>query len=88
MGIVGFVGCGHRGQHQASQRLGTADFRSAGRLLLLWRCDRPSGALAGDMADTTGGATHYHTAGIEPSWAARCEPSARIGNHVFYNSVG
>jgi spore germination cell wall hydrolase CwlJ-like protein len=46
-----------------------------------------AGACAGDMADTTGGATHYHTAAIEPSWAAGHEPSARIGNHVFYNSV-
>jgi len=46
-----------------------------------------SGAWAGDMADTTGGATHYHTTAIAPSWAAGHEPSARIGNHVFYNSV-
>ena len=46
-----------------------------------------AGAWAGDMADTTGGATHYNTAAIQPSWAAGHEPSARIGNHVFYNSV-
>ena len=39
-----------------------------------------SGAWAGD---TTGGATHYHTTAIAPSWAAGHEPSARIGNHVF-----
>ena len=48
-----------------------------------------SGAWAGARhgADTTGGATHYHTAAIQPSWAAGHEPSVRIGNHVFYNSV-
>ena len=85
MGIVGFVGCCHRRQHGAAQRLGTADFRSAGRLLLLWRCDRPSGALAGDMADTTGG---YHTAAIEPSWAAGHEPSARIEITFFLIRCG
>ncbi len=44
-----------------------------------------AGACAGDMADITGGATHYHTAAIAPSWAAGHEPSARVGNHVFYN---
>ena len=41
----------------------------------------------GDMADTTKGARHSHTAAIQPSWAARHEPTARIENHVFYNSV-
>jgi N-acetylmuramoyl-L-alanine amidase len=46
-----------------------------------------AGTWAGDMADTTKGATHYHTAVIAPSWAAGHEPSVRIGNHVFYNSM-
>ena len=46
-----------------------------------------AGVLAGDLPDTTGGATHYHTTAVAPSWAAGHEPSARIGNHVFYNSV-
>ena len=44
-------------------------------------------AVRGALSDPTGGATHYHTAAIAPSWAAGHEPSARIGNHVFYNSV-
>ena len=35
-----------------------------------------AGAWAGDdMAVTTSGATHYHTAAIQPSWAAGHEPS-------------
>jgi spore germination cell wall hydrolase CwlJ-like protein len=46
-----------------------------------------AGVLSGDLPDATGGATHYHTAAIAPSWAAGHEQSARIGNHVFYNSV-
>ena len=46
-----------------------------------------AGVLSGDLPDTTGGATHYHTAAIAPSWATGHEPSARVGNHVFYNSV-
>ena len=35
-----------------------------------------AGTWAGDMADTTKGATHYHTAAIQPSWAGPA-PSAR-----------
>ena len=43
--------------------------------------------LAGDMKDPTGGATHYHAEGISPTWAVGQTPSAKIGRHVFYNTV-
>ena len=44
-------------------------------------------ALAGALADPTGGATHYHAAGRTPLWAVGREPSAVIGGHIFYNDV-
>ena len=28
-----------------------------------------AGVLSGDLSDTAGGATHYHTMAIAPSWA-------------------
>jgi spore germination cell wall hydrolase CwlJ-like protein len=37
--------------------------------------------------DPTGGATHYHVRGLLPAWAREREPSAEIGNHLFYNDV-
>lgn len=47
------------------------------------------GVMSGDIEDTTGGATHYHTDYIEtPFWA---KPPARItckkGVHIFYAGV-
>ncbi len=36
------------------------------------------------MADPTGGATHYHAAGIYPFWARNQQPTKTIGNHIFY----
>lgn len=44
-------------------------------------------AISGDLADTTGGATHYHTTAISPNWAAGATETARIGSHVFYTGV-
>jgi N-acetylmuramoyl-L-alanine amidase len=41
-------------------------------------------AVAGALPDPTGGATHYHTTAISPSWARGAVPTARIGAHVFY----
>lgn len=41
-------------------------------------------ALAYCLADLTGGANHYHAAGISPYWAKNEKPSAVIGNHIFY----
>jgi N-acetylmuramoyl-L-alanine amidase len=44
-------------------------------------------ALAGVLADPTGGATHYHARGVHPRWARGRTPSAEIGRHVFYRDV-
>ena len=35
----------------------------------------------------SGGTTHYHATSITPPWAVGREPSAIIGNHLFYNDV-
>lgn len=44
-------------------------------------------ALAGKLADPTGGATHYHTRAVRPPWARAKTPSAEIGEHQFYNDI-
>jgi N-acetylmuramoyl-L-alanine amidase len=44
-------------------------------------------AITGGLADPTGGATHYHALGTAPVWADGHIPCARIGRHVFYNTV-
>lgn len=44
-------------------------------------------AIAGSVDDPTLGATHYHVRGPIPAWAQGREPSAEIGNHLFYNDV-
>ncbi len=41
-------------------------------------------AVFDELDDPTGGATHYHAAGIEPYWARREKPTAVIGRHIFY----
>jgi N-acetylmuramoyl-L-alanine amidase len=44
-------------------------------------------AIAGAIKDPTGGATHYHARSVAPPWAKGKKPSAKIGNHAFYNDV-
>ncbi|MDB5491192.1 MAG: cell Wall Hydrolase family protein [Micavibrio sp.] len=44
-------------------------------------------AVIGQLADITGGATHYHAAGMMPNWARGQVPSATIGRHVFYRDI-
>lgn len=44
-------------------------------------------AQAGVLGDITGGATHYHTRSISPTWAIDATPSATIGAHVFYKLI-
>lgn len=44
-------------------------------------------AVAGALADPTGGATHYHAKRARPLWSVGRIPSAVIGNHKFYNDV-
>ena len=41
-------------------------------------------ALDGAPRTLTGGATHYHTTAVSPSWAARFPQTAQIGVHLFY----
>lgn len=36
------------------------------------------------LYDPTGGATHYHAAGIRPAWAKDEDRTAAIGRHFFY----
>lgn len=44
-------------------------------------------AIYGGVKDPTGGATHYHTLGLLPSWARAHAPCAEIGHHVFYKDI-
>ncbi|PIW30503.1 MAG: cell wall hydrolase [Rhodospirillales bacterium CG15_BIG_FIL_POST_REV_8_21_14_020_66_15] len=44
-------------------------------------------AVAGTLADPTGGATHYHAKAVNPPWARGKAPSAEIGGHLFYAGV-
>lgn len=44
-------------------------------------------AVAGCLSDVTGGATHYHAAGISPYWARGQRPLKVIGDHIFYKAV-
>lgn len=41
-------------------------------------------AIAGTAPDASEGATHYHTAGVHPSWAYGQTPVTVIGQHLFY----
>jgi N-acetylmuramoyl-L-alanine amidase len=41
-------------------------------------------AASGILPDPTGGATHWHPAGILPGWALSRIPAAEIGGLVFY----
>lgn len=40
--------------------------------------------LDGAPRTLTGGATHYHTTAVHPSWANRFPLTAQIGTHLFY----
>lgn len=40
--------------------------------------------LGGAPRNLTGGATFYHTRGVNPSWSARFTRTAAIGAHLFY----
>jgi len=44
-------------------------------------------AMALELADITGGATHYHADSILPVWARDQVPVAEIGRHVFYRGI-
>lgn len=42
-------------------------------------------AVMGNLKDITGGADHYHTASISPSWSKGAQPLTQINSHVFYD---
>lgn len=44
-------------------------------------------AVGGMLPDITGGATHYHAAGINPSWVSGAILTKVIGRHRFYRGV-
>ena len=44
-------------------------------------------AVSGQLADPTGGATHYHARSVRPAWAAGRSPTVEIGSHLFYANV-
>ena len=44
-------------------------------------------AVAGELADPTGGANHYHSTSVNPAWSHGVRPSAEIGGHLFYVMV-
>lgn len=45
-------------------------------------------AVAGTLADVTGGADHYHAKSIAPDWAKGQKPTTTIRNHIFYKLIG
>jgi spore germination cell wall hydrolase CwlJ-like protein len=65
-------------------KLERVDARDAAFALCL---EAAADALAGRLADPTGGATHYHARGRRPWWARGLAPCAEIGAHVFYRGV-
>lgn len=44
-------------------------------------------AVAGTLADTAFGATHYHTKAVSPFWSKGVDPVAVIGSHIFYRLI-
>lgn len=45
-------------------------------------------ALAGDVFEPVGLATHYHTLAVSPHWAPSLNPVAVVGAHIFYRWKG
>lgn len=44
--------------------------------------------LTGEIPDVTGGANHYHTGAVDPSWDQTMKVTKRIGDHVFFRDRG
>ena len=40
--------------------------------------------ITGTEYNPVGNATHYHATHVQPKWARKLTPVAKIGNHVFY----
>ncbi len=43
--------------------------------------------IAGSVPDITNGATHYHTAAVNPTWDDNMLSLGNIGNHQFYKKT-
>ena len=41
-------------------------------------------AFNGQLRDATGGANHFHTAAVDPSWNRSMQRTAQIGAHIFW----
>lgn len=41
--------------------------------------------VTGQLPDITGGADHYHTTAVRPSWKDASKKTTQIGTHVFYD---
>jgi N-acetylmuramoyl-L-alanine amidase len=57
---------------------------SAGELLFTTCLRIARRAVAGLLEDPTGGAARYHDRSTLPDWAGGLEPTAEIGNRLFY----
>ena len=44
-------------------------------------------AIDGKNSDPTGGATHFYSGNIVPSWAKNLTPCATIGGHKFFKGI-
>ncbi|MBN8521745.1 MAG: cell wall hydrolase [Alphaproteobacteria bacterium] len=44
-------------------------------------------ALAEQIRDITGGATHYHADYVSPYWITGQTPTLRVGRHIFYKLI-
>ena len=44
-------------------------------------------AVTGCLDDITVGATHYHTAAVNPPWSRGRPACAEVGRHLFYNTI-
>lgn len=44
-------------------------------------------AVRGELPDITGGADHYHTKAVAPSWSEGQKPVAQIGGHKFFKLI-
>jgi spore germination cell wall hydrolase CwlJ-like protein len=42
--------------------------------------------MAGEVADPTGGATHYHADYVQPYWAGKMDLLIRIDDHLYYRT--
>lgn len=44
-------------------------------------------AAAGELADVTRGATHYHTPAVRPAWSRGKRPVLQTAGHLYFNDI-